>query len=251
MSVRVFTPSYTSIDDSTVRIIENGDYHQDDAGSMMTLPSIVSTALSLYEAAGRPRTLVYCNSSAALRIYTSRFAVVGARASFIERRERREAMHQKIADLNNGDLDILVNRQPFGDGPEIHVDAVLLASLTLLPAPFQAFLARLRVSTVIDVALNIARFGAPPHWDVRQVVTPASMVITDPMLDQFATLSMRDLQAWAMGDRRRLELIAPARGYKAGWIGISAETWINRQIKNRGQPLRNPELPITARPQRR
>jgi hypothetical protein len=251
MPVRVFTPSYTSIDDSTVRITTGGDYHPDDAGNMMTLPMIVSAALALYEAAGKPHTLAYVNNSTALRIYSSRFAIVGARASFIELRERREAMHQKIADLNNGDLDILVNRQPFGDGPEIHVDAVLLASLTLLSAPFQAFLARLRVSTVIDVALNIARFGAPPHWVVRQVVTPASLVVTDPMLDQFATLSMRDLQTWAQGDRRRLELIAHARGYKAGWIGISAETWINRQIKNRGSPLRNPELPTAARPQRR
>ena len=128
----------------------------------------------------------------------------------------------------------------------------MLARPTRLAEPFVAFLTRLQAPVcVIDLALNRERLGIPSNWEPELVSGAATDLIVDPMLDRLATLSVSQVQRWAEGDRGRLELIAKARGYKAGWVEISAKAWLDTQVKHRAWPppladRRSARTPATA-----
>jgi hypothetical protein len=230
----VYRPAY-SLDLCTVRVDPaSGDWRVDDLAVLMLEQRVIAEAIALHELAGKPPTIVYAAGAVALRVFDSRFRLAGRTSRFIESDYTPGEAQTAFTDLSEGRLNILITRRPYTAGPAIADIAVLLARPTRLAEPFAAFLARLQApACVIDLALNCSRLGMPADWNPESVCGAATDLVVDAMLDRLGTSPVPQLQRWAEGDRGRLELIAKARGYKTGWVEISAKAWLDAQVKNR------------------
>jgi hypothetical protein len=233
----IYSPAY-GLDLRTVRIDPaSGDWRVGDLAVIMLGPRVIAEAIALHELAGKPPTIVYAAGSAALRVLDSHFRLAGRISRYIESDYKPGEAQEAFTDLSTGRLDVLVTRRPYQTGPAIADVAVMLARPTRLAESFVAFLTRLRAPVrVIDLALNCDRLGMPADWEPELVKGAATDLIVDAMLDRLGTLSVPQLQRWAEGDHGRLELIRKARGYKSGWVEISAKAWLDAQVKNRARP---------------
>jgi hypothetical protein len=238
----IYRPAY-SLDQRTFRIDQaSGDWRVDDLAVLMLEQRVIAEAIALHELAGKPPTIVYAAGAAALRVFDSRFRLAGRTSRFIESDYRPDEAQEAFRDLRAGRLDVLITRRPYTPGPAIAGVAVMLARPTRLSELFAAFLARLQAPVrVIDLALNCERLGLPSDWDLELVLGASTDLIVDTMLDRLATVPASQLQRWAEGDRGRLQLIAVARGYKIGWVEISAKAWLDAQVKNRARPPLRPD----------
>lgn len=250
---KLFVPDYV-LDLQTARADPStSDWRADDLDTLMVSGTVSRAAVDLHDRAGRPPTLVYVPGSVCLRVTTGHFAIAGRRAQFLETDVERDKVQQAFADLLARRIELLATRRAYQPGPPMTgIAAVMFTRPTQLKEPFHAFLGRLEPAedgspiTVIDLAGNIERLGAPVGWQVETITCEAKVVVADPALDRLSTMPMAAAQRWAEGDRGRLAMVAAARGYKPAWVTHSVEAWHDKEVRSRSRQ----STPLDRRPGR-
>jgi hypothetical protein len=182
-------------------------------------------------------------TSAHLRVADAFCRLAGYRSRFVESHPSDQAREAYDA-LLSGRLDLLHTRYPYRAGPPLST-AVMLLRPTCRRDVALTFLSRLQPASkeivVFDLADVIRQHGAPENWQMTVIEGAPEDILCLPVLARLGTMSASQIQAWAQGNRVRLELGRVARGFKAGWTEHAERGWLDKQVRARSGPVRPEE----------